>query len=238
MSETAKLKLPLVAAAQAQKHVTVNEALVAIDAAVQLNVESRTLGSPPLVVVDGESYLVPVGAVNAWDQQDGKIASFVNGGWRFLTPDTGWQMWVEDEVVRLTFDGADWVENVLATSANKAAIRAEVIELDFDVGAGGGSVDTATIIPPNSSVFAVTGRVLTTITGDLSDWSLGIDGAETRYGSGLGLGSGSWLRGVTGHPVTYYTPAALRLTANGGSFTGGVVRLAVHMMHFDLPDGD
>ena len=36
MAETAKLTLPLLEAAQAQKHVTVNEALVRLDAAAHL----------------------------------------------------------------------------------------------------------------------------------------------------------------------------------------------------------
>lgn len=238
MSETSKLNLPYVAPAQAQKHVTVNEALARIDAAVQLSAESRTLGTPPLVVVEGESYLIPTGAVNEWDGQDGKVASFLNGGWQYLEPMIGWQLWVEDEVTRLTFDGAQWVENLIAMSVSKAAMRAEVIEVDFTLSGGGAVQTTGYVIPANTSVLAVTGRVLTSLTGTLSDWSLGVDGAETRYGAGLGLSSGSWLRGITGHPVAYYVPTQLKLTATGGDFAAGSVRLAVHLMQFDLPDGD
>ncbi len=237
MSETTKLKLPFIAPAQAQKHVTVNEALARLDVAVQMNVESRTLGTPPLVVIEGESYLVPFGAVNAWDGQDGQIASYLNGGWQFFEPLGGWQLWIEDEATRLTFDGVNWVENLLAMSGSKAAMRAEIVETDL-VLSGGGSVElSGFLIPANTSVLAITGRVLSAFTGGLSDWSLGVEGAETRYGSGIGLGQGSWLRGITGHPITYYSPTQLKLSANGGDFGGGTVRLAVHLLQFDLPGG-
>ncbi len=238
MTETAKIKLPLIASAQAQKHVTVNEALARVDAVTQMSVESRTLPTPPFVVSEGESYLIAAGATDAWVGQEGKLASFLNGSWIFLDPLFGWQVWVGDEMVRLTFDGVNWIENLLAASVNRAALRAEVVETDITLVGGSGSEDTPFVIPAHTSVLAVTGRVLTGITGGLSDWSLGVDGAETRYGSGLGLAVGSWLRGVTGQPVAYYSPTALRLTANGGNFAAGTVRLAVHLMQFDIPDAD
>jgi hypothetical protein len=48
MSETANLRLPLVQAAQAQKHVTVNEALLRLDAMSRLLLQSRALAVPSL----------------------------------------------------------------------------------------------------------------------------------------------------------------------------------------------
>lgn len=60
MSETAtpKLALPLLLAAQAQKHVTHNEALLRLDAVVQLAVLERTRSVPPATPVDGDAYLI------------------------------------------------------------------------------------------------------------------------------------------------------------------------------------
>lgn len=237
MDSTTKLGLPLVAAAQAQKHVTVNEALTRLDAAFQLSVASATTSTPPTIFQEGDAYLVPVGGVNAWDGQDGYLAFAVNGGWDFLSPVVGWQIWVSDQALRLTFDGSDWLENVLASSPAGAAMRAEVVEIDHTLLGGAAQEQTSYVIPGQCSVFAVTGRVLTAITGTLSDWSLGVDSSETRYGSGLGLGTGSWLRGLTGQPVTYYNATQLKLTANGGDFAGGEVRLAVHLLRFELPSG-
>ena len=42
MADTTNLTLPLLAASQAQKHVTVNEALTRLDGMVQLTLRSRS----------------------------------------------------------------------------------------------------------------------------------------------------------------------------------------------------
>ena len=77
-------------------------------------------------------------------------------------------------------------------------------------------------------VFAVTGRIKTAFTGALTDWDLGVAGSTNRYAGGMGLAQGSWLSGITGQPVTYYADTPLVLTANGGDFAGGELRLAIH----------
>lgn len=66
MSETAQLGLPLVQPAQAQKHVTVNEAFARLDGLTQLVLSSTTVTVPPSGLADGVSYGVPTGAVNEW----------------------------------------------------------------------------------------------------------------------------------------------------------------------------
>lgn len=86
MTETPNLGLPLVQPAQAQKHVTVNEAFVRLDAVSRLTLASRGVALPPPAVVDGVCYAVPAGAVNAWSGRDGQIAVGSNGGWDFITP--------------------------------------------------------------------------------------------------------------------------------------------------------
>ena len=47
MADTPKLDLPLIAGAQAQKHVTANETFNKLDVLVQLSVIDRTRRSPP-----------------------------------------------------------------------------------------------------------------------------------------------------------------------------------------------
>lgn len=54
MVTTPNLDLPYIAAAQAQKHVTHNEAIRALDAVVQLSVLDRSLTSPPGSPAEGE----------------------------------------------------------------------------------------------------------------------------------------------------------------------------------------
>ena len=51
--ETARFGMPLLQPAQAQKHVTVNEALMRLDASVNLVIQSVSQVSPPLAVLAG-----------------------------------------------------------------------------------------------------------------------------------------------------------------------------------------
>jgi Protein of unknown function (DUF2793) len=66
MSDTPLLALPYIAASQAQKHVTHNEALSLIDGLMQLSVISRALATPPATPLDGDRYLVAASPTAAW----------------------------------------------------------------------------------------------------------------------------------------------------------------------------
>jgi hypothetical protein len=79
MTDTPNLALPYILASQAQKHVTHNEAIRALDCLVQLSVESRVLTSPPASPADGSRYVVAAGASGDWTGQSGKIAAFQDG---------------------------------------------------------------------------------------------------------------------------------------------------------------
>lgn len=234
MSETYNLSLPLVAAAQAQKHVTVNAALARLDALAQLRVVSATQTAPPAAPVDGQSYIVPTGATDAWAGRTAQIAVFSNGGWDFVAPRTGWTAFNAATGGRITFDGAGWAAQGDAVSAGGAATIARVVEIDHALSAGATSTVSAAI-PAQMVVYGVTGRVVSAIEGTLSAWRLGVQGSDNRYGSGLGLGQNSFVRGLTGQPQTYYGDTDLILSAEGGDFTGGLVRLAVHGVTFQPP---
>jgi hypothetical protein len=110
MSDTPLLGLPLIEAAQAQKHITHNEALLLLDAAIHLSVASRGTAAPPAMADDGARYLVAAVASGAWAGREGNIAIAQGGGWLFASPRKGWRMWVEDEAKFLLFDGAAWRE--------------------------------------------------------------------------------------------------------------------------------
>lgn len=110
MSTTPHLALPLLAAAQAQKHVTHNEAVAFLDALVHLSVRERNRESPPASPTEGDRYLVRSGASGGFAGHDGEIALFDLGIWRFFAPRPGWRAHVEAEDVFLLFDGAAWKE--------------------------------------------------------------------------------------------------------------------------------
>lgn len=235
MSETAHLRLPLVQAAQAQKHVTVNEALLRLDALSHLRIQSRTLATPPLSPPAGALYAVPAAASGAWSGRDGQLALWINGGWAYATPAAGWSGWVIEEGASALFDGSAWVTGAAAVSASGASLTFRVVELEHTVAAGASSI-TPPIIPAGCQVFGVTGRVRAALGGSAATFRIGVGPAALdRYGSGIGTGSGAWFRGLTGSPVAYYANTALTVTAEGGAFGGGRLLIAVHLAEFGLP---
>ncbi len=108
MDNTANLQLPYILAAQAQKHVTHNEAVRMLDAIVQLSVLDRDLGVAPAAPVDGDRYIITAGASGDWSGKDNNIAAWQDGAWMFYVPQEGWLTWVMDEDVLLVWDGAVW----------------------------------------------------------------------------------------------------------------------------------
>ncbi|HEX9881947.1 MAG TPA: DUF2793 domain-containing protein, partial [Hyphomicrobium sp.] len=66
MDDTPNLKLPYILPAQAQKHVTHNEAIRALDAIVQIGVVDRNLTVPPVSPAEGGRYIVALAATAAW----------------------------------------------------------------------------------------------------------------------------------------------------------------------------
>ena len=109
MSDTSThLGLPYLLAAQAQKHVTHNEALRLLDAMVQLSVLDRTRTAPPASPADGNRHLVASGATGLWAGWDLNVAFWVDGAWIRLVPRTGWLVWVAAEGLFLVWSGSVW----------------------------------------------------------------------------------------------------------------------------------
>lgn len=102
---TQNLALPLLAADQAQKHVTVNTALTALDRLVQLSVASRAMTAPPADVGDGDAHIVASPATGAWAGAEHRIAVHEGGEWAFHTPRAGWLAYVADEDAYFRYAG-------------------------------------------------------------------------------------------------------------------------------------
>lgn len=230
MAKTAQLGLPLVAPSQAQKHVTVNEALARLDATAQLRVISSTSQVPPVVDTDGASYLIPAGATGEWLGKSKQIAIWSNGGWVYISPKAGWRAWDESRNGISMFDGTEWISDAVAVSPNGAAMIWKVVEFDHIVTSG--STNSTTVpIPKQTQVIGISGRVLEDIKGtSITAWQIGVSGAANRYGSGLGLLRSSYVNGLSGAPVTYYSDTPLLMTAVGGTFTTGKIRLALNLV--------
>lgn len=105
---TPNLGLPFLMAAQAQKHVTHNEALRALDALVHLAAIDRDASTPPASPEDGDRYIVAVGGAGAWEGHDLEIAAYQDGAWAFFAPLVGWRSWISDEEALVVWDGSAW----------------------------------------------------------------------------------------------------------------------------------
>jgi hypothetical protein len=119
-SATHHLNLPLLAAGQAQKHITHNEAIAALDALVFLSVASAGANIPPASAAHGERHLVGPAPTGAWEGQAGRIAVQDAGTWDFHAPQAGWLAWRSDTQTLTVFNGTGW--HPLASTAPLAML--------------------------------------------------------------------------------------------------------------------
>ncbi|MEY2884334.1 MAG: hypothetical protein RL490_2058 [Pseudomonadota bacterium] len=142
MAITPRHALPLLAAGQAQKEVTHNEALLALDRLVQLCVLSRSVTAPPPAPAAGDCYIVPAAATGVWAGQGDRLASHDGFGWVFDTPPRGCLAWLWDEGVFAVYsDGwtaAAWPVRALAIGGR---IVLGAVPAILDAPSGGATID-------------------------------------------------------------------------------------------------
>ncbi|MEH0071956.1 hypothetical protein V6L77_19300 [Pannonibacter sp. Pt2-lr] len=121
---------------------------------------------------------------------------------------------------------------MLARSSGGATAGLSVLEATLEE-MSGTYVEAEGLIPDRAVVFAVSCRTLTTITGAAS-YDCGLSSDRSKFGGSLGVSAGAQNAGVIG-PAAFYAPTSVRLSANGGSFTGGAVRVAVQCLIAGVP---
>jgi hypothetical protein len=125
MTTTPQANITLLQAAQAQKHVTANEAFMRLDALLQLNVISGAITTPPGSPAEGDKYIVPTGATGAWAGQTNKVALRLSGGWVFFTPRNGWLGWNAALGSFVSWDGTAWVTLSLSSGGGSVTVKDE-----------------------------------------------------------------------------------------------------------------
>jgi hypothetical protein len=152
--ESAKLRIPYLAAAQAQKHVTHNEAMTLLDTLVQLSVLDKDLSAPPSGPDEGDCYIVAGvqdggTATGAWEGWETRVARYIDGTWRSYLPGegagAGWLAWVLDEDAMYRFDGEAWALAGIEGPAGQD-------------GADGEDGEPGASIAPNAVVNEIAGR--------------------------------------------------------------------------------
>lgn len=144
---TPRFALPYIVQGQAQKEVTHNDALVRLDALVDLYILDRDLSAPPGSPADGDAYIVAASPSGAWAGQAGKLAYLVDGAWRFYVPIKGLMAYVADEQTIIVFTAGAWVSLVsvlafqnlsklgiltAADTTNRLAVKSDAVLLSHD----------------------------------------------------------------------------------------------------------
>ncbi len=152
--QSTNLALPFLAAGQAQKHITVNETLLRLDALVQLAAVSATVTAQPSSPSDGQVYILPAGKTGAaWGaMSNGVLAYYRDGAWEQITPREGFRAWVNDVDRVMVYTGAAWVVRgggpqvtVYTSGAGTYTTPVSATWIDVElVGGGGGSGGSGT----------------------------------------------------------------------------------------------
>ncbi len=231
MTASDNLGITFLEAGQAQKHVTVNDGLRALDAVVQLSVADKDLTAPPgSTPAAGTRYIVASTATGAWSGQENNIAAYQDGAWAFYTPQAGWEAFVEDEGYFYIFDGTSWLAG-FCISPKQAYTGHRILEEATTL--SGATTSTAIQIPDKGICIGVSCRVTTEVTGATS-FDIGDGSTANLFGDDIGLTVDTTNNGVI-DPTAYYAATSIVFTANGSNFTGGVVRTAIHYMTINAP---
>lgn len=146
MTDTPNLGITYLEAAQAQKHVSVNDALRAYDALVQAFAEDKDLTAPPGSPTNGDTYIVGAAATGLWASQDGKLASWQESAWYFHTPREGWLVYVRDEGLLYLYGGASWA--IYSSPLDATSLEEGDVLL---LGINGATADTTNRLSVNSA---------------------------------------------------------------------------------------
>ncbi|MBT8154538.1 DUF2793 domain-containing protein [Epibacterium ulvae] len=240
-----RLDLPFILPAQAQKHVTHNEALRRLDGLVQLVVQEIDAQVPPIAPTLGAAYALGAAPNAAWAGQAHRLAIWQGvesgGGWLFLAPHPGWHIWDQrDGQMRVWQDGAWMPLPCLATprigvatpadDTNRLAVAAPA-SLFTHAGAGhqvklnkASPSDTASLLLQSN----FSGRAEIGLTGT-DDLSLKLSADGSTFADALVLSAGAAPRLRLSQPGTSEdlllaeaagTPQ-FRLTATGDGMAAG-----------------
>lgn len=140
-----RLSLPYIQPAQAQKHITHNEAIQLLDLLVQLRITEFDAVTPPVTPQDGAVYALGVATSGVWTDQAGRLAQYTNNTWHFVDAPEGSLATKADTRDLYTYQNAEWrpllqsVETLgIGTNAdaiNRLAVASEATLLTHE-GAG------------------------------------------------------------------------------------------------------
>lgn len=220
MSTTPHLSLPYIMPAQAQKHVTHNDALRALDALTHLSVLDDTRTTAPSSPSEGDRHIIAAGATGDWAGKTGQVAAYQDGAWAYYAPQTGWRAWLQSNGALLVWDGTAWQAasaqdtlsqlgiNTTADATNKFAVKSDAILLSHDdvtPGSGdmqikcnkAGAGDTASFLFQTN----FSGRAEFGLTGD-DDFHIKVSANGSSFTDALTIDKDTGWVGIQSHSPT------------------------------------
>jgi Protein of unknown function (DUF2793) len=139
-----RFKLPLLAAGQAQKEVTHNEALTIADMLLHSVIVSIAPPTVPSAPMPGQCWIVGNSPTGAWAGQAGAIAGWSAGGWRFIEPVEGMALWSLADSVEVRRNGGAWSLGLLTATSLKIGVNQVVGARGISIpnASGGGMIDS------------------------------------------------------------------------------------------------
>ncbi len=92
---------------QAQKEVTINEALFRVESVLNAGAISKSIATPPEKPVAGAVYIIPDNPAWPWTGKTGQIA-YYDKIWRYIVPNRGLLLWVDDEKAHYVYANDGW----------------------------------------------------------------------------------------------------------------------------------
>ena len=204
---TPNLTLPFLLPAQAQKHVTVNESLAAIDALLMGAVVRADLNDPPVTPESGSAFIVSELPTGAWENKSGSLAVWTDDAWTFYSPREGWRIWDQQSEQLLVFQSSTW--QVFAGAGGD-------IEVDsVGVGTVADASNPLSVRGPGALFTA-----LATEDGGSGDFRLAINADAGAHTASIIYQSGWSGRAETG--LTTSGDYAVRVSADGSAWSDAI----------------
>ncbi|HEY1982484.1 MAG TPA: hypothetical protein VGH13_20600 [Xanthobacteraceae bacterium] len=170
-----------------------------------------------------------------------QVAAFTGAQGELVVDTTNNRVVVQDGATAGGFPAAKLTDVGTIAGLHGSTVQLGLIE-DLIACSGASSISTVAI-PNRAVVLAVSVYVVTAITGATSfnvdattSASGGAGMTAGQFGASLGIDAGSSNSGVIG-PTAWYATSTIKLTAQGGSFTGGTVRVAIQYVLCGAPSG-
>jgi hypothetical protein len=93
---------------QAQKEVTVNEALFRIESVLNAGAVSKSIATRPDNPAPGAVYIIPDNPAWPWTGKTGQIAYWRDSFWSYIIPNRGLLLWVDDEKAHYIYANDGW----------------------------------------------------------------------------------------------------------------------------------